>query len=153
MREHRRGQRSGRLIETLILLAVPFVLHFLVPIRILIHPPYTYLGVLVMAGGLWIANQARKRFKQADTSFQLEGESHTLVTEGPFRYSRNPIYLGMLLWLLGLAILLGSLSAFILPGLVFLLMNFVMIPFEERRMRDVGGEDYEAYKTRVRRWL
>lgn len=153
MRDHRRNQRSGRIIETLILFALPFVLHFVVPIRTLIRSPYTYLGVLVMAGGLYIANQARTLFKQADTSFQLEGEAHTLVTEGPFRYSRNPIYLGMLLWLLGLAMLLGSLGAFILPVAIFLLMNFVMIPFEERRMQEVCGEEFIAYKARVRRWF
>ena len=108
---------------------------------------------LVMALGLAIQSVAAKRFRKAGTSFSLEGDSSSLVTSGPFRYSRNPIYLGMLLWLLGLAILLGSLSAFALPVLVFLLANFILIPMEERSMREKFGEEYLDYQSRVRRWF
>jgi len=153
MSERPSHRRSSRLIETLILLALPFLLHALFPIRTIITAPYRYAGIVVMLVGLWIANQARQYFMEAGTTFQLEGASQTLVTDGPFRHSRNPIYLGMLLWLLGLAIVLGSLGAFILPTVVFLLMNFVMIPMEETRMEEVGGEAYLAYRSRVRRWF
>lgn len=148
------GARSGsRLVEVFILFALPFLLDWLVPIYVLIDPPWTYSGIAIMIGGLVLASAARRKFLEVDTSVQLQGESHSLVTDGPFRFSRNPMYLGMLLWMLGLAILLGSLSAFILPLVLFLIMNFVMIPMEEKRMLEVSGKAYLDYKTRVRRWL
>ena len=153
MRDHQGPRRSARFIEIFLLFALPFLLDLFVPIRILIHAPYTFIGVLVMLCGLTLANAARKLFNAAETSFQLQGESHTLVTDGPFRFSRNPIYLGMLLWVLGLAILLGSLSAFFLPVLLFLVMHFFMVPFEEKRMEEIAGEAYLEYKSHVRRWF
>jgi protein-S-isoprenylcysteine O-methyltransferase Ste14 len=76
-----------------------------------------------------------------------------LMTGGPFGFSRNPMYLGMLIWLVGLAILLGSLIAFLFPILLFLLANFLLIPTEERRMEHQFGKQYVAYRQRVRRWL
>jgi protein-S-isoprenylcysteine O-methyltransferase Ste14 len=157
MRRHGRGHRSSaRVIELLLLIALPIIVHFLYPILTLVPKPYGYLGILVMALGLAIQSQAAKLFRDAGTSFSLEGDegsASSLVTSGPFRYSRNPIYLGMLLWLLGLAILLGSLSAFVFPILVFVLANFVLIPIEERSMQEKFGEAYLEYKSRVRRWF
>ena len=154
MRRHGRGHRSSaRIIEVLLLIGLPILLHFLYPIVTIFPKPYGYLGILVMALGLAIQSQAAKLFREVGASFSLEGDSSSLVTSGPFRHSRNPIYLGMLLWLFGLAILLGSLSAFVFPAFVFLLANFVLIPMEERSMHEKFGEAYLEYKSRVRRWF
>jgi protein-S-isoprenylcysteine O-methyltransferase Ste14 len=60
---------------------------------------------------------------------------------------------GMLIWLLGLAVLLGSLTALLFPILLFLIINFLIIPVEEKRMERVLGEQFIEYKGRVRRWL
>jgi len=153
MGRHQGARPGSRLVEVFILFALPFLLDWIVPISILINPPWTYSGIAVMLGGLVLASAARRMFLEVDTSVQLQGESHSLVTGGPFRFSRNPMYLGMLLWMVGLAILLGSLSAFFLPLVLFLVMNFVMIPMEEERMMEVCGDAYLDYKARVRRWL
>jgi protein-S-isoprenylcysteine O-methyltransferase Ste14 len=75
------------------------------------------------------------------------------VTSGPFRFSRNPMYLGMLSWLIGLAVLLGSLIVFLFPILFFLLANFLVIPLEERDMKRIFKERFIEYKRRVRRWF
>ena len=75
------------------------------------------------------------------------------MTSGPFRFTRNPMYLGMLIWLTGLAVLLGSLMAFLFPILLFLLANSLIIPLEERLMEETFGESFLDYKRRVRRWL
>ena len=115
---------TGRIVEFLLLIGLPVVLHYLIPIRTLIRPPYSYLGAVVMALALALMNWASSEFRKAGTGFQLQGQETTLVTSGPFRYSRNPIYLGMLLWVLGLAMLLGSLVVFAFPVLLFVLANF-----------------------------
>lgn len=103
--------------------------------------------------GLALAIWAAMTFRRAGTSFQLHGESSTLTTSGPFRISRNPMYLSMLTWLSGLAVLLGSLTAFLFPILLFLAVNFLIIPLEERNMERLFGELYTEYKQGVRRWL
>jgi protein-S-isoprenylcysteine O-methyltransferase Ste14 len=59
----------------------------------------------------------------------------------------------MLIWLVGLAVLLGSLTAFLFPIVLFLLANFLIIPPEERNMEQTFGEQYVEYRGRVRRWL
>ncbi|MFA4994894.1 MAG: isoprenylcysteine carboxylmethyltransferase family protein [Bdellovibrionales bacterium] len=80
-------------------------------------------------------------------------KASTLVTEGPFRISRNPIYLGGISMLSGCALVWGSIAALVMPLIFFLAMNFVYIPFEEQRLLDAFGNAYVAYKSRVRRWL
>ncbi len=90
--------------------------------------------------------------KWATTPFPL-AKASTLVTEGPFRYTRNPIYLGGMMMLAGCALVWGSFAALFAPVAFFLSMNFVFIPFEEQRLLEAFGEPYAAYKTRVRRWL
>lgn len=118
-----------------------------------VHKPYTYLGIALMLLGLVMANWAAITFRKVKTSFQLHGESSALTTSGPFRFSRNPMYLSMLIWLAGLAVLLGSLTPFLFPILLLLLANFLIIPLEERNMGQRFGTEYAEYKRRVRRWL
>jgi len=148
------GARVGaRLVELALLLGLPVAAHFLVPVAVEIPPPYTYLGIPVMLAGLLVSAAASRAFRTAGTSFQLHGETSRLVTDGVFRYSRNPMYLGMLVWLLGLAILLGTLTPFLFPLLVFLLLNSAIVPMEERSLRQVHPAEYAEYERRVRRWL
>ncbi len=103
--------------------------------------------------GVTLSMWASSTFRRAGASYQLRGESSVLVSSGPFRISRNPMYLAMLLWLIGLAMLLGSLTPFVFPILLFLIANFLAIPLEERRLQDSMGKAYLEYRTRVRRWL
>jgi protein-S-isoprenylcysteine O-methyltransferase Ste14 len=154
MKRTERGHRtSARILETMILIALPVLFHYLVPIIILVPKPYSYLGVLVMLLGLAIMTWAAMLFRKVGTSFQLYGESSSLVTSGPFHLSRNPIYLGMLIWLIGLAVLLGSLVAFAFPLVFFMLASFYVIPLEEKSMERMFGKQFVEYKQQVRRWL
>jgi protein-S-isoprenylcysteine O-methyltransferase Ste14 len=148
--DHRIG---ARVLEVAILIALPVLFHYLVPVTMVVVRPYSYLGAVVMSLGLGVMTWASMRFRKEGTGFQLRGGGSVLVTSGPFRFSRNPMYLGMLIWLIGLAVLLGSLIAFLFPVLLFLLANFLFIPLEERRLEQVLGEQYAGYKRRVRRWL
>lgn len=154
MRRTKRGHRIGaRILEVAILIALPILSHYLIPVMIVIAKPYSYLGAVVMLLGLALMTWAAMLFRKVGTSFQLQGGGSVLLTSGPFKFSRNPMYLGMLIWLIGLAVLLGSLIVFLFPILFFLLANFLIIPLEERNMEQTLGEQFTVYKRRVRRWL
>jgi protein-S-isoprenylcysteine O-methyltransferase Ste14 len=150
-----RGSRSpvARVLEIVILLGAPVLCHYVVPVMIVVRRPYSYLGVIPMVLGLILATRAAAEFRRAGTGFALRGGSSALVTSGPFRFSRNPMYLAMLTWLLGLGVLLGSLVAFVFPILFWLLADFVVIPLEERSTERLFQEEFLEYKRHVRRWL
>jgi len=149
-----KGRRtSARILEVAILIALPILFHYLIPVMILIPRPYSYLGAGLMLLSLALMTWTAMLFREERTSFQLRGESSALMTSGPFRFSRNPMYLGMLIWLVGLAVLLGSLIAFLFPILFFLLANLALIPPEEKRMEQLFGMQFTEYKRRVRRWF
>ncbi len=134
-------------------LAAAIILHVLVPIVYIISAPFTYLGIAVMLFGLVITFWADNIFKRVKTTVQPFEKSTVLVTEGPFRLSRHPMYLGFVSVLLGLAILLGSVVSFLSPIAMFVTLQMRFMPYEEKDMEAVFGAEYAAYKNRVRRWL
>jgi len=142
----RKNQKTGRILEAVILIALPILSHYLIPMKVVIPKPYTYLGLVLMLMGLALDTWAAMLFRKAGTGIQLQGGNSVLVTSGPFRYSRNPMYLGMLIWLVGLAILLGSSIVFIFPIIFLLLANFLIIPMEERNMELTLGGPYFEYE-------
>ena len=92
-------------------------------------------------------------FKQAGTGLEPFDAATVLVTTGFYRVTRNPMYLGMFLMLLGVAFLMGSIGA-LLPVSIFILIirnNFVL--GEERFMQATFGQQYLQYKSEVRRWF
>jgi len=148
------GHRAcAKTLELAILIALPILSHYLIPITVIIPKPYTYLGIGAMLLGLSLMSWTSKLFREKKTGFQLHNGATTFVTSGPFRFSRNPMYLGMLIWLLGLAALLGSLTAFLFPALFFVLANVLIIPPEEKLLAQRFEAQYDAYKRHVRRWL
>ncbi|WGR94328.1 MULTISPECIES: isoprenylcysteine carboxylmethyltransferase family protein [unclassified Bradyrhizobium] len=76
-----------------------------------------------------------------------------LVTSGPYQFTRNPMYLGLVLLALGIAIRVGAWPMLIAPVGVFATANWVHIPFEEAKMRRQFGAAYDDYVARVRRWI
>jgi len=94
-----------------------------------------------------------KYFRKMKTQIHTFKKPKKLITNGLFQYTRNPIYLGFSLFLLGIAILLGSVSSFIPVIGFFLVANFWYIPFEEKNMKMVFGQSYLFYCRGVRRWL
>lgn len=149
-----KGHRGcGGIVELAILVVLPVLFHYLMPVMVVITPPYTYTGAVIMFLGLGLMIWAAAVFGKAGTGFQLQTGGTVLVTSGPFRFSRNPMYLGMLLWLTGLAVLLGSLIAFVFPVLFFLLAHCLIIPMEEKKMEQAAKEQYTIYRKHVRRWL
>jgi protein-S-isoprenylcysteine O-methyltransferase Ste14 len=136
-------------------LFVPFSIlsHFLYLIKVLISWPFNLLGVLIIILGLMVNNAASSHLRRNRTPIGFSETPERLVTDGPFRISRNPIYLGGVMVLLGLAVLLGSLASFLFPMLLFLLLHLLFIPAEENQLEEEFGPDYIEYRRSLRRWL
>lgn len=136
-----------------IILVVAVLLHFLMPVEKLIHPPFTYLGIISIILGLAINIWSVSYLRENKTTIEFNKDPSSLVTNGPFRISRNPIYLSGFMLSIGLAILLGSLITFLFPVLLLLILDRVYIPSEEKTLENTFGDDYRTYKQSVRRWL
>lgn len=128
-------------------------LNYLVPIQQWIATPYNLIGIIILVIGLFMVISTSKRFRKVKTQIHTFKKPNKLVKDGLFQVSRNPIYLGFMTALLGIAILLGSAAAFIPACIFFLIANFWYIPFEEKNMETIFGQDYRFYKRNVRRWL
>ncbi len=129
------------------------VLHYFFPVAIVISFPYNLLGLLIMGLGVYLVLQSVLLLRSYNTTLEPGGNPSSLVTKYPYNHSRNPIYLGDLLIALGTATILSSISAFVAPIIFFLVVNTIIIPFEENRLQKNFGIEYERYKRSVRRWL
>lgn len=137
----------------IILLVLSVALHFIFPVMTIIYAPYTYLGILLICSGLILDLWSSYLFVKSKTTVSPYGAPLSLVTSGPYRISRNPMYLAMAAMLLGIAILSGSLSPFISPIVFVVLVSTLLIPGEEKKLGQIFGKDYEDYKQKVRRWI
>ena len=128
-------------------------LHFLFPLMKVIVSPYNYLGILLIVIGLWFNVWSSNFFKKVKTAIKPFEESSYLVTEGLFKYTRHPMYLGMLLALVGLFILLGSITPLLAIPIFIWVMTKKFVLIEEKALEEKFGEDYLKYKDKVRRWI
>jgi len=114
-------------------------------------------AVKVVGGGLFIAGAALAgwgwlTFRRARTTTVPGQASSRLVTWGPYRFSRNPMYTGLSVAYVGEAGMLVQIWPLLLLPLVVAYLNWVVIPVEERKLREVFGDVYEQYRRQVRRW-
>jgi len=128
-------------------------LHFYYPVLQWVAPPLSYIGCALFALGVVAVIIIKKRFDAADTTIKPFEESSALLTDGPYRHSRNPIYVCMMLGLIGIFIAFGSLSPVIVIPVFFWIINSRIIPVEESMLEDAFGEDYRNFKSGVRRWI
>jgi protein-S-isoprenylcysteine O-methyltransferase Ste14 len=111
------------------------------------------LGGLALAAGLAIMLAAWWQFRRRRTAICPTNTPSVLITNGTYRFTRNPMYLGMFVILLGIAIIVGSLPFYVAAGLFVLIIHHAFCPYEEARLREIFGADFENYCRRVRRWL
>ena len=114
-----------------------------------------YISLFFVLLGFFITFSSARNFKKKETTVNpiKPEEASQLVTDGFFKITRNPMYLGMLLFLLGLSIYNGLIVGLVfLPLFVGYITFFQIIP-EERAMIKIFGEDYKAYMKKVRRWI
>lgn len=119
----------------------------------LIHWPHHLWGVALAALGVALTLGAAGYFRRVDTNIVTFDDPTKFVTKGLFRLTRNPMYLGFAFFLFGVGIALGGGQSLFLPPVFVLVAQFWYIPFEERAMGRMFGEDYDAYRRRVPRWL
>jgi protein-S-isoprenylcysteine O-methyltransferase Ste14 len=111
-------------------------------------------GAALIIAGVVLSVWAALTFRRQRAEIVPSAQTHsTLVGSGPFRFSRNPMYLGALAVGVGVALLAGAWPMWLVPAALFLLQNFVIIPFEERSMERTFGDAYRDYRSRVRRWI
>lgn len=115
---------------------------------------FPLFGWAVFVVGFLISASGRRAFAKAGTEvIPASKKNSALVIAGPFHYTRNPMYLGILVATAGLALVIGTVAAFAAPIMFFLFVNFISIPYEEDKMERQFGDEYRAYKARVRRWI
>ena len=112
-----------------------------------------WVGAVLMAGGVGLALHCVLRFRRAGTNVQTWRPSVVLVREGPYRFSRNPIYIGLTGVYAGLALAADSLWMLILLPAVLAVLHRGVVLREEAYLEARFGDDYRAYKARTRRWL
>ena len=115
--------------------------------------PLIIFGLGLIGFGFLLAFNSIARFIRAKTGVVPFSESTTLITEGFYKYTRNPMYVGMNTFLLGLLIILNNPINFIFLIIFFFIVRNLFVIKEELQMEQTFGEDYLSYKGRVRRWL
>jgi protein-S-isoprenylcysteine O-methyltransferase Ste14 len=128
--------------------AVCFNSHFFSSVPIL-----SEIGALVFLAGAVLAGRGWLLFRKAKTTRVPGQPSTTMVTWGPYRFTRNPMYLGLTVAYLGEAGILRQLWPLLLLPLVLTYLNWIVIPVEEEKLRQVFGTRYEEYRARVGRWV
>lgn len=111
------------------------------------------LGVALIACAVAVVVPAFRAMAHAGTSFRTERPTTAIVTDGPFGYTRNPIYVALTLLYVGIALTINSLWVLVLIIPVIIVMQFGVIAREERYLERKFGDEYVRYKARVRRWL
>lgn len=138
------------LLVTLLIMAL---LHYYWPVARLLYAPLKYMGVVLVICGVVITTVSAGAFFKAKTPVIPFATSTVVVTTGLYRFTRNPMYLGMVLALLGVALLLGSVSTLVPPLVFVVIIHKLFILREEIFLEKLFGAQYLAYKSRVRRWL
>ena len=138
-------------------LVLAITLDWLLPLQVLATPVSVNLqvviGAFLTAGGIWLAATARRLFEREGTNVIPTQPALKIVTSGPYRFTRNPMYLGMILVLLGISLILSLEWGVILTPVLWLTLDRLIVVREEAYLRRRFGPTYEALLTRTRRWL
>lgn len=140
-----------------------FVLGYLVGVGLeLAFRPYPHTerpgSIAVAGGGVFglgaiVAGWGWLIFRRARTTTVPGRTSSSLITKGPYRFTRNPMYVGLSLAYLGEAGMLRQLWPILILPFILAYLNWVVIPVEEARLAETFGAEYERYRARVRRWI
>jgi protein-S-isoprenylcysteine O-methyltransferase Ste14 len=147
------NERAMPPLYLFISLACMVLLNLFIPVYLLIPYPWNATGIIPLAMGMALNIIADKALKKTGTTVKPFEVSTVLVTSGAFRFSRNPMYLGMAMILTGVAFLLGSLSPFIIAPIFAITMDRVFIDTEEKMLEEHFGNKWKHYKANVRRWI
>ncbi len=111
-------------------------------------------AIVLIVIGFLISLTGLLAFLRAGTQLRPDSTiNKSVVTQGSYAFTRNPMYLGAVIMSLGVALIVGPWPMYVAVVLVFLLANYVIIPFEEANVERQHGDEFRAYKAKVRRWI
>jgi len=113
----------------------------------------TIAGAVLFIVGAVIAGWGLVIFRRARTTTVPGRVSAKLVIWGPYRFTRNPMYVGLTLAYLGEAGLMRQIWPVLVLPLMLAYLNWTVIPVEEAKLKEVFPDDYDQYRSRVRRWI
>ncbi len=134
-------------------LVLGLVIHFVYPVSVIPRSLGPWLGTPVILLSVLIVVSAFRALRRGETTFDVRKSTTNIVSDGVFQYSRNPMYLSMLLLYGGLAFLINSLWLLVATIPLAVVIQKGVIEREEHYLRRKFGEEYLCYKTRVRRWI
>lgn len=137
----------------LIALLGMLALRFVIPLSVIIPAPWSLLGIVPIGLGIILSAIADRAFRTAGTTVRPYEVSSVLVTEGFYRMTRNPMYLGFALILVGAAMILGTISPFLVVVGFIILIDRIFIRMEEQMLSKRFGDDWRAYAARTGRWI
>ena len=126
---------------------------YVAPMQPILNETWQYIGVGLMLFGFAVILLVARGFRKNETTIIPDGQPSTLMENGIFAYSRNPIYFGMTIFLLGSALAVGHIWALVIVPVFVLLVQQIWIVKEEETLEAEFGQIYRNYKMRVRRWL
>ena len=140
-------------LVALLFIIVAYFLGRFAPIPVVIPTFLRYIGLALTVVGFLLGISSLIEFRKAQTTLDPHGSTNQLVTSGIYRFSRNPIYLGFLLSVIGLPLYLHSYWGILMAPVLIFLMNQLVIQHEEAYLGKKFGDRYTNYTSRVRRWL
>lgn len=154
--DERYGFRMKKILPPtlfMICIGLMIVLHFIIPTLQLLGFPYNLAGLGIICFGIWLSREGSNQFERAKTTVMTFDIPNVLVTDGLFRYSRNPMYLGFAIASVGIWLLLGSLTPAFIAITFIILLDRYYIRYEELIMQQTFGTQYLNYIKQVRRWI
>lgn len=138
----------------LALIAVGLVVHILFPVQVLVSGWVQFtVGLPVVALGIFAIGASARTFQRADTDDRFESPTSVIVSEGPYSFSRNPMYVGATVAFTGVALAVNTVWILVLVPVLLAYFWFGVVLREERYLQRRFGDAYVEYKSRVRRWL
>ena len=132
---------------------IMILLNSYAPIERWLDYPWRYLGIVLIVPGFCLGLGCGIFFRKLGTNPKPGAKATLIVTKGPIRFSRNPMYLSLNIMLIGVAILLGTFSPLIVIPLFFFFVHTQFVLREEKLMEEWFGEPYLEYKRKTPRWL
>lgn len=149
------NQKSRKILPPTIfytLAIASIILWISFPTPLLFNSPYNLLGILFISFGFVLNLWADSYFKKYNTTVKPDEIPRTLITTGPFSFSKHPMYVGMGLILFGESILLGSLVTFLIPIIFLVCIRKLFVLFEERTLKTWFPDEYKEYEQKMRWW-
>jgi len=135
------------------LLAIATALHVSFPEQSSSHFSSIYLSAVLVSAGFTVMILAWWQFKERKVAICPTASTSYLITDGIYRLTRNPMYLGMATMLGGAAAFIGTLPFYGVTVVYFILMDRCFCPYEEEKLVATFGRDYDSYRSSVRRWI